>query len=290
MIAVVGGSGLLGRHVVADLRGRGEAVRVVVRDADNARALLPADVEVLTADVRRSAELVTAVTGASVVVSAMHGFLGGRGAGPTDVDLRGNKRLIDAAMTTGAAVVLVSVVGAAPDSPLELSRAKFAAEHYLRASGAPFTIVRASAFLETWLRVLAETAGKSGRPLVLGRGEQPISFVSAVDVAEVVGLSATDQSLRGRVVEVTGAPVTMRELATALQAARGWEGDLRWVPRPVLRILAAVTRPLSPAFARKSSAAVALDVSGLGGRPDLTGLLGRPPRNVDDVLGALDRG
>jgi NADH dehydrogenase len=41
-----------------------------------------------------------------------------------------------------------AVAGAAADSPMELFRMKHAAEEHLRESGADWTIVRATAFLE----------------------------------------------------------------------------------------------------------------------------------------------
>jgi NADH dehydrogenase len=77
----------------------------------------------------------------------------------------------------------MSIVGASADSPFELFRMKHAAEAHLAASGVPATVVRATAFIELWLDLLRTTAGSSGRPLVFGRGNNPINFVSAVRLA-----------------------------------------------------------------------------------------------------------
>ena len=49
---------------------------------------------------------------------------------------------------------MMSVVGAAAGSPMELFRAKDAAEVHLRASGAPWTIVRSTAFVELWSEIM----------------------------------------------------------------------------------------------------------------------------------------
>ena len=259
MIVVAGGSGVLGRSVVSELTRAGEQVRVLVRDAAFAESLFGDSVEVVAADVRRPDGLDRAVEGASAVVSAVHGFLGGRGSGPSDVDVRGNAHLTDAARAQGAHMVLVSLLPAATDSPVDLFRAKAEAEQYLRGSGTSWTIVRSGPFLETWLDLLTQTAGKSGRPVVFGRGEQPIGFVSAADVAALVARAATDEAHRGRVLEISGPPLTMNELAGALQRARGWTGSPRHVPRQVLRLLALVTRPVAPAFARKNQTALQMD-------------------------------
>jgi NADH dehydrogenase len=284
VIVVAGGSGRLGQLIVTDLLARGEHVRVLVRDTQRARALLGPGVEVLAGDVRRAAELRPLVDGASVVISAMHGFLGGRGAGPSEVDRLGNANLVNAAKSADAAVVLVSVLGAAADSPAELFRAKHAAEQQLRASGAAWTIVRAGPFLETWLGILIQTGGKSGRPLIFGRGAQPIPFVSAEDVAAAVRAAATDPTLAGRILEVAGRPITMNEFASALQAARGWQGSARHVPRPVLRALSILARPINPAFARQNGTALLMDTAALAADPAESSAPGLPRRTLADVL------
>ena len=83
------------------------------------------------------------------MVSAVHGFAGPGGVSPASVDRAGNAHLIHAAARAGAAFVLVSVVGASPGHPIGLFRAKHAAEDMLRSSGIPWTMVRATAFMET---------------------------------------------------------------------------------------------------------------------------------------------
>ena len=77
------------------------------------------------------------MVGVATVVSAVQGFAGPGRVTPESVDRAGNVHLIDAAEAAGADVVLMSVVGASADSPMELFRAKYAAEQHLRASGVP---------------------------------------------------------------------------------------------------------------------------------------------------------
>jgi uncharacterized protein YbjT (DUF2867 family) len=284
VIVVAGGSGLLGRRVVCDLAARGEHVRVLVRDRGRARSVLGDDVEVVAADVRRRRGLDEMVAGASVVVSAVHGFLGARGAGPIHVDDRGNANLIDAASAAGADVVLVSVLGASPDSPLDLFRAKHHAEQHLIDSATPWTIVRPAAYLETWLEILTQTAGRSGRPMIFGRGQTPIRFVSVVDVAAAVSRAATDATLRGNVLHLAGEPLTMTELAHALQDARGWQRSPRHVPRPVLRTIAVAAHPFRPAFARQNRAALAMDTATLPVDAPTADPLSLPTYPVSEVV------
>src|SRR5438034_540569 len=197
MILLAGGTGRLGSVLAARLTGRGLAVRVLTRDPARAAHLAAHGAEVATGDVRDCASLAPAVRGADVVVSAIQGLTGPRGVTPATIDYQGNINLIDAARAAGAQLVLMSVAGAAADSPMELFRMKHAAEEHLRESGADWTIVRATAFLELWIDVLTSTAARSGRPVVFGRGNNPINFVSVIAVARVVEHDLADPAPHG---------------------------------------------------------------------------------------------
>jgi len=217
---------------------------------------------VVEGDVRVAATLAPAVQGVATVVSAVHGFAGPGRVSPASVDRDGNTNLVSAAASAGAEVVLMSVVGAAADSPMELFRMKHAAERRLLASGIPATIVRATAFLETWLGLLWETAGRSGRPLVFGRGDNPINFVSAIDVAALVERAVMDPSTRGRRLEIGGPEdLTLNELATAVQRAEGRTGSPRHVLRAMLHAMAVGMRPVRPDLARQARAALVMDTA-----------------------------
>lgn len=95
MILAAGGTGRLGTAVVQRLLARGCAVRVLTRDPERA-AHLGHKVEVVRGDVRDPASLDDAVRGASVVVSAVHGFAGPGRVSPATVDRAGNRHLVAA--------------------------------------------------------------------------------------------------------------------------------------------------------------------------------------------------
>ena len=103
---------------------------------------------------RDGSSLGSAMAGVSSVVSAIHGFGDIGNVSPASVDRDGNRHLIDLAARANATVVLMSIVGASAEHPIELFRMKYAAEEHLRASGVPWTIVRATAFAEFWLDLL----------------------------------------------------------------------------------------------------------------------------------------
>jgi uncharacterized protein YbjT (DUF2867 family) len=188
-------------------------------------------VKVARGDVRDPASLAGALRGAGTVISAVQGFAGPGGVSLASVDRAGNAHLVDAAARIGAAFVLVSVVGAAPGDPMELFRAKHAAEEMLRASGIPWTIVRGTAFMETWGTIMARPLQASGRIPVFGRGDNPVNFVSATDVAALVSHAATAHRLRGQILELGGpGDLTFNQVAAILQETTGRRGAVR--PHP----------------------------------------------------------
>jgi NADH dehydrogenase len=234
-VLVAGGTGRLGTLLVERLRGQGVAMRVLTRDPERAAHLNGLGVEVVQGDVRRPESLGPAVVGVDTVVSAVQGFAGPGRVSPRSVDEQGNGNLVAAAAGAGAEVVLLSVVGASADNALELLRCKHAAEQRLQASGAPWTIVRATAFVELWADLLS-------KGVVFGRGDNPINFVSVRDVAQTVERAVLDPSLRGQVLEVTGEDLTFNELAALLARTRGTPERFRHVPRWLLRTMAPLHR------------------------------------------------
>jgi NADH dehydrogenase len=263
MIAIAGGTGRLGSLLARRLVNRGLGVRVITRDPARAAHLQDLSLEIVTADVRDRAGIRAALEGATAVVSAVHGFAGPGRVSPDAVDREGNVNVIDAASDLSVEVILMSVVGASAEHPMELFRAKHAAEQHLRASSAGWTIVRATAFIELWDELLR-------RPIVFGRGANPINFVSVHDVAAAVERAVLDTRLRGKVIEVGGPRnLTFNQLALLLQQAHGRPRTVRHIPRPVLRL----TAP----FSRRIRAALAMDTIDMSFDPPRRHPVGEPP-------------
>jgi hypothetical protein len=180
----------------------------------------------------------------------VHGFLGGWGAGPEEVDRDGNRNLINAAVRQRVdRFVLVSVMSAAHDHPMNLHRMKYAAEQSLRATGLAWTIVRPSAYLQTWTDVIGGKLAGGGQAMVFGRGENPINFVSARDVAAVIATILPDPSHLGAIVDVPGLPAG-QSCTRAAGFHRPDHGHHRHDRRPHSR-LPAVPRPGAGATRRR---------------------------------------
>jgi NADH dehydrogenase len=260
VIVIAGGTGTLGARLVPLLAAQGLTVRVLTRDPARVQHLAGPGIEVTCGDVRDPASIARALRGAGTVVSAVHGFAGPGRVSPATVDRAGNAHLIDAAARTGAAFVLVSVVGAAPDHPIGLFRAKHAAEQALLASGIPWIIVRATAFMETWATIMGQPLQASGKVLVFGRGDNPVNFVSATDVAALVSHAVATPGLRSQVLELGGpGNLTFNQVAALLKETTGRPAPVRHIPRPVLHAMAMATAMVKPALARQARAALAMD-------------------------------
>jgi len=272
-VLVAGGTGRLGKVLVGRLRAENVTVRVLTRSPERAEPLRRLGVEVAQGDVRQAETLRGAVEGVDLVVSAVHGFAGPGRVTPRSVDREGNAHLVMAAQGVGAAVVLMSIVGAAPDSRMELLREKYAAEQLVRSSGLPWTIVRATAFVELWAELV-------GAGIVFGRGANPINFVAVDDVAELVAQVVLDATYRGRIVEIGGPrDLSLNELAVSSQRVRGTPRRVRHVPRAVLRALA----PLH----RQPRAALVMDTTDMTYQPGPDSRTGRT--RAEEALTRLGR-
>lgn len=106
-----------------------------------------------------------------LVISAIQG-LDDPKSNPTATDRDGNRNLIIAAKAAGVDhFVLVSVVKSSPDHPMSLGRAKYAAEQFLKSRGLAWTIVRGTAYMEFWAKLVGQPLIDKGRTQVFGRGD-----------------------------------------------------------------------------------------------------------------------
>ncbi len=195
-ILVTGGTGTLGRLVVARLRDAGCDVRVLSRRHHEA-----ADgIEFVTGDLATGEGIEPAVDGAGTIVHC---------AGSSKGDEDKARNLVRAASRAGAAhLVYISVVGA-DRTPLasRVDRAMFgyfgsklAAERIVADSGLPFTTLRATQFHDLILTVAQQMAKLPVIPAPAGFRVQP------VDADEVAArpLAPTLAEPPGRVPDMGG--------------------------------------------------------------------------------------
>ena len=262
MILVTGGTGNLGTELVPLLIRRGIAVRVLTRDPDRARKRMGDDPELARADARNPDSLPEALKGVDAVVSAMTGF-GPGGSGPKAVDYEGNLNLIGAAEAAGVRrFVLVSMHGAAAGHSMELLRMKHRAEEALRASRLDWVIVRPTVLMELWAGIVGGPIVKRGTATVFGRGDNPINFASAKDVARFIELALFDPALSRTTLSVGGPEnLTFNRLVGQIEDAAGRKAAVNHVPVPVMRLSFLALRPFKPDVAGMVQAGIAFDTA-----------------------------
>ena len=261
MILVAGGTGVLGTAIVRRLMDEGRAVRVLTRRRERAKSLAAAGAQVTIGDLRDRSSLAAACHGVTHVITTANAFMGTGAQSVDAVDELGNRNLINAART---AQVQQFVFTSARVSPayrtIDFFAAKFHTEDYLRASGVPWTILRPTAFMETWAMIVGDPLVRTGATKIFGSGKNPINFVAVDDVAEVAVMTLDRADAINSVVEIGGPQdLTLLEVADVFEAVTGRKGRRRLLPVPLLRALAAVMPWINPVFARQVKAGLLSD-------------------------------
>lgn len=264
-VFIAGGTGHLGTQIVSRLVERRLKVRVLTRDPAHAKHLPTSHVEIVQGDVRDYDAVEQAISGAKSVISAVNGFLGDRRTNPQTIDHQGNSNLIKAASKNAVnKFILISISGAAPDHPLELFRMKYLAEKELQASGLVWTIIQATAFMETWGEILGEPLLKTGKTMLFGQGDNPINFVSIYDVEQFVESALFTSVMDEQIVEVGGPQnLSMRQVVKLFESAIGKNGKVSAIPLPMMRLMSVLMRPINPALARQIQAGIVMDTQNM---------------------------
>ncbi|MBI4180262.1 NAD(P)H-binding protein [bacterium] len=240
-VAVLGGTGFIGREVVRELLSAGKSVRIVTRQVDRARASA-GDVELREGDVRRPDGLTAAYSGCSTVIHCVqfpnHPFENPRkGYTYMKIDGEGTAGSVLAAKQAGAKR-FVYVSGAGVDGPsLETwFQAKRLAEKAVRESGMEFTIVRPSWICGEHDRSLNKFVLFAKFlpfiPMIGPCDRQKVSPVFVKDVARVLALCVDNPRVVNQTFELGGPEVlTMNEIVQTMLEVLGKRRIL--IPHPV---------------------------------------------------------
>jgi uncharacterized protein YbjT (DUF2867 family) len=261
MILVVGATGMLGGTIVRRLLAEGEKVRVSVRSRGRAGDLGERGAEVVVGDLRDYDSMIFACDKADRVVVTAHGC-GGRGNdAPREVDGRGIRNLVHAALQADVEhMVLTSVLGARPEHPVEWVRMRYMAEKHLVMSGIPYTVVRHGPLMERWVDAVGRPAFENGACRIIGHGDNPVSLVSVDDVASYVLLGLKDERARDRIIDVAGPDeLTLNELARMFADAGGRNPRISHLPLPLARLASVLYRPIDPGHSRELESGTLLE-------------------------------
>ena len=220
-VSVFGGTGFLGRRLVRRLAAEGATLRIAVRSPDRARSVFSAaDLErvtVLRADVRDQASVAAAVAGADAVVNAVSAYVEKSGVTFRSVHEEGAQRLAQEAARAGVArLVLVSGIGADPQSRSPYIRARGRGEFVVRQAFPSATIVRPSAMFgpgDALFGTLADIVRLLPVVPLIGGGRTRLQPVYVEDVAEAIVRMLADRGTAGQTYELAGPAVyTLHEL------------------------------------------------------------------------------
>ena len=261
LVTVFGGSGFIGRYIVANLVAAGHRVRVAVRRPNRALFVRPmgdvGQAVPMRVDVRDASSVAAALAGADAAVNAV-GTYRQRGRQTYQaIHVAGARHIAAAAAASGVArLVHVSGIGSDASSPSAYVRSKAAGEAAVREGFAGATIVRASVVFgreDGVLNRLAALARLSPAMPLFGSppraaGGSRIQPVYVGDIARAVGRILADGTTAGRTFELGGPQVmTYREVVETVLAEIGRRRLLVPLPFGIAKTAARILESVLPA-------------------------------------------
>jgi NADH dehydrogenase len=205
MILVLGATSHPGQKLVPLLLDKGYQVRALTRDSRKSQAVRSLGAEVFEGDLRQPDILLRACKDAEAVVSSVTAPMPVEDDNVLTVDEAGNCSLMKAAKRCGVRqFILVSIYGAAPNHPIDLFRIKYRTEASLKALGMDYTILRPTAFMDTWCAHIGVQVTKGQEVTIFGDGKNRINFVAAEDIAKFIVFALEDPRLCNQTLTIGG--------------------------------------------------------------------------------------
>jgi uncharacterized protein YbjT (DUF2867 family) len=193
MIAVLGASGRVGRHVAAGLADAGVPARALVRYPDRVDLPIPA----VHADLRRPATLPDALRGVErLLLLTPH---------VPEQDLL-EAAAVDAAASAGVRRIVKVSGGPAtlgPNGATATATAHWRSEQRIERAGLEFAFLRPSFFMQNLLETAAPVVSRTG-VLTAPFGDAPIAMVDARDIAACAVAALVDDRPADRAWHLTG--------------------------------------------------------------------------------------
>ena len=255
MNLVVGATGMVGTEICRLIAASGKPVKALVRASsaaakvDNLRRL---GATVVQGDLRDGGSLKAACSGVNAVISTASAMPFAYSPGentPQSTDQDGCLRLIDVAREAGVQqFVYTSIPPMAASFPLQ--DAKRAVEARLRDSGLMHTILRPTYFTEVWLSPAVGFDYSNFKAAVYGTGDNAISWISFLDVAQFAVASLDNPAARNTTLELGGPEgLSPRNVVNIFEKIGGKAFEVTPVPVEVLQgQLAGATDPMQRSF------------------------------------------
>ena len=283
MILVIGGRSKVGSALLELLSARGEQVRALVRDHEQADA--PAKgADAVTGDLASRESLLRAMSGVEKVFLL---------SSPHPDAVQWHRNAIDAAREAGVRLLVrSSILGADGDSPAEFVSAHTESDRCLEQSGLDYVILRPNMFSQNIPESTIPSIGDDGM-LYADAGDARLSMVDTRDIAAVADVVLSENAHAGATLDITGPEaLSYDDVAAKLSSALGRK--ITYVDAPDDAVRSALLGfGLDPWFA---DALVGLFQeyrrSGTDGYASVVTdtverVTGRPPRSLDDLLAEL---
>ncbi|MEO1224821.1 MAG: complex I NDUFA9 subunit family protein [Pseudomonadota bacterium] len=284
-IVVFGGSGFLGRAIVACLADAGHAVRIATR-----RATDHADnVEWRQSDIRDEASVAGVIEGCVAVVNAVGLYAESKTERFEATHERGARIVARQAAQQGVKhLVHISGIGADPASRSSYVRARGRGDALVQEAYPAATILRPSALFgpdDGLINGLAHLARRAPFVPLFGRGQTRLQPVYVGDVARAVCSALASLATLGKVFELGGPRIyTYGGLLALVLDAMGKRRPMVPVPFALWDLVAAVSAMLpNPPITEAQVTLMRTDNIVSGGMPSL-GDLGIEPTALESVL------
>lgn len=290
-VTVFGGTGFLGKRIVARLAERGASVRAAVRNPERVRppAGVSGRVEAVKANIQDTASVEEAVRGAGAVVNAVSLYVESGSATFRTIHVDGARRVARTAQAMGAGKFLhISGLGSDPAAPSHYERCRGEGESAVWASFPGATVFRPSAMFgpdDAFLSTLVQLVKRLPAFPLFGNGKTRLQPVYVEDVAEAAANALTRSRKADPLYELGGPNIyTYRKLVQRIMDVTGHHRPLIPVPFAGWEVLTAAASALpSPPLTRSQLALMKHDNVA---SPDLPGLrsLGVQPTDLELVL------
>ncbi|KAB2707338.1 complex I NDUFA9 subunit family protein [Brucella intermedia] len=256
LVTVFGGSGFVGRAVVAALTKRGYRVRVAVRKPEIAYYMAPlgnvGQIQMVQANVRHRGSVEHVIKGSDHVVNLV-GILSESGRQRFNtVQVLGAKNIAEAAKAAGIRMTHVSSLAADANSPSDYARTKAEGEKAILSVLPDSVILRPSIIFgpeDRFFNRFANMARFSPFLPAIGGGETKLQPVYVGDVAEAVARAVDGKLMPGGVYELGGPDVQpfrnwMKDMLGVIARKRLIVSMPWWVARLQASILGLLPNPM----------------------------------------------